>query len=292
MNRNHLSTLVTATALTLVPATAWAGEGDATALHVDGVVTASDCHAEQGQSNCTGLSVLGSEVSGTNQEGEGESEDSLGSTKDAGVPEDAAEVTLFRNRSTVDGNGDSSSESDGVYVSLGGGAFEARVLHADADSNGDAHSDGVRLSGGGEEIHVLHAESKGGKGSSAVAQLFGTDVISDEDTGGVFCPLDANPILGADLICASGATAGVVDNGTVGDGTVTGEIVTVNSRDPQAPNPEAPTDGVAPSPNPLPAPFPPLARTGADLFALLLAGGLTIAGGEYLRRRGGFVSVA
>ncbi len=287
MNRKKLTTLALTAGLTLMPTAALAGTGDATALHVEGVITVSDCHAEDGSANCTSLSLLGSEVEGTSQEGEGSNESALGGGEDPSG-NDGGEVWLFRSRSEVDGEGNSESSSEAAYVSFAG-VIEVSVLRAQANSNGDAESDAVVVGVGGEEIHVLHAQSEAGEGSSAVAVIGGEGIITDEDTGGQFCPADGSPIGRADIICASGSTAGVIDNGELLDGNITGEVVTVNSRDEEGddaaaspePSEEDPSAAGAP-----PADNTPLARTGMSLLGLLIAGIGSTGLGELSRRRG------
>lgn len=293
MKPRHLSLLVTATALAALPATAATaqpveGNGSATALDVEGVLTVSDCDASTGQAECTSLAVLGSEVSGTSQEGEGETEEALVCTDAVGIPAEQLEACAFRSSSSVDGDGSSRSDSDGVHLNVGDGTVEASVLRAQASSNGDAESDGVWVSLGGEEIHVLHAESTGGEGSAAVAVVGGEGILTTEQTGGVLCPADVDPVVVADVVCASGSFAGITEF-TALDGTAGGGIVTVNSGS-DASGEEEP----APSPDPLPddpeaAPSPgddSLPFTGMNAMGLLAAGSLALGTGLAARRRG------
>lgn len=285
MNRKYLLTALAGFGLAVAPSAAFAGEGDATALHVEGVITISDCHAEDGQANCTALSVLGSEVAGSNQEGEGETGNTgIGGEDPSGSG--GGHVFLFGSKSSVDGGGNSQSESAAVDVNVGG-VVHVQVLRAQANSNGEAESDGVYLNIGGEEIHILHAHSDGEKGSAAAAILAGNEILGSGEDGGVMCPLPAGPVAEADVICAAGKRAGVVDDASVVDGTVTGEVITANSR-----NAEDDTLTPSPEPEPEPAPGPgdegpedPLTRTGGDLLELLMLGGLALVTGEALRRR-------
>lgn len=297
MKTRHLSVLVTATALAALPAVGAQampdepqrqqqaeGRGSATALEVEGVVTVSDCDASTGQAECTSLGVLGSEVSGTNQEGEGSSESALGCTTDLGIPEDQLEACAFRSDSNVEGDGSSNSSSEGLYVNVGDGTVEASVLRAQASSNGDAESDGVVISLGGEEVHVLHAESSGGEGSAAVAVIGGEGVLTTEDTGGVLCPADVDPVVVADVVCASGSFAGISEFSGL-DGAAQGGVITVNAGDDQAgaeaPSPE---DPAAPAPDPDDG-DDALPFTGMNAMGLLAAGSVALGAGWAVRRR-------
>lgn len=292
MNRKHLTTVLAGIGLAVIPSAAFAGEGDATAVRVDGVITISDCHAQDGSSNCTALSVLGQDINGSSQDGEGSSEDALIGGEDPSGS--GSSLWLFRSRSNVDGSGNSQSDSSAVYLNIGG-QVEVEVLRANANSNGDAESDGAYINIGGNEAHILHAQSTGGKGSAAAAILGGTGVLESGDDDGLICPLPLAPIAEADVICASGRRAGVVDNISALDGNVTGDVITANSRDAAPATPEVP--GVPTNPTggePRVDTPPPLARTGADGLALLLSGLIAVGAGEALRRRNGgsFVSFA
>lgn len=296
MNRKHLISVMAGIGLATAPTAAFAGEGDATALHVEGVITISDCHAEDGQSNCTALSLLGQEIAGSNQEGPGSSGNTgYGGEDPSG--NDGGSIYLFGSESNVNDDGSSNSRSSAASINIAG-QVQVEVLRAQANSNGDAESDGVYINLAGQEFHILHAQSVGGEGSAAVAIIGGQEILGSGADGGLICPLDLNPLPAeTNVVCASGRQAGVLDNTDIGGGVVTGEVVTANSRD-------GGDDTVTPSPEPEPAPQPeppvgetpetPLARTGLDLLALLMAGAASIASGEAMRRRaaGSFVTIA
>ncbi|MFT5223683.1 MAG: hypothetical protein ACI867_002007, partial [Glaciecola sp.] len=269
MSRKHLFTALTGLGLAIMPSAAFAGQGDATTVHVEGVITISDSHAENGQAGSTGLSLLGDQYAGSSQEGEGHSEDGYGGGEDG-----SGEGWLLRSRSDVDGQGNSSTSAEALYLKLDGVA-EVALLRSSANSDGDAESDGayVNLGDGAFEAHILHAGSAGGEGNAAVAIINGNTVLGSEADGGIICPLALSPAAEADVVCASGARAGVLDNIDAAGGAVTGEVVTANSRQPgpgaePAPESPAPEFPVVASP----APQSPLARTGLEGRELLMLG--------------------
>jgi len=293
MKRRFLLSALTGLMLVTLPSAAMAQDGssaEATALGLEGILVISHSEAQDGSASSTGIEVLGSQVVGSSQEGEGTSQTALIDTADLGVPADAIRVAVAPSSSTVNGDGSSESHSDLVVVDLGDGMFRLEVLSADAASDGSAESDGVVLSSTqdptGEGIHVLHAEVAGGEGNTAVAVLGGTGVITDEQTGNAFCALDA-VVVAADVVCVAateggGIGAGVADDVTLA-GTPVGDVVTAGS------NPS----GAGAPPEVLPESFdnepnmpPSLPRTGIDALALLIMAAGAVTGGDQLRRRG------
>ena len=264
----------------------------ATALEVGDVVvigeTSGETRGGDGQSSATAVEVLDQSVSGGEQSGPGTDEGELVGTGETPL----GSVSVAPYEATVEEDGStSSSASLAEVVLVDRETAHVRVLGTDSQtspSGGSSHSDGARVNLGDEALdaHVLHAASDSeGERGSAVAVLNDNGVVTDEQTDGVLCPLDVDPLLVADVVCAAaaagGAQADVVD-GAVADGALPlGASTTDVAAAPDA-------SGVSPDAGPTAAPASDdgsLPRTGLSVLALLGLGTASIGSGVALKRR-------
>jgi hypothetical protein len=213
--RRSLSLLTSA--LVLVPTVALAGAtAEGTALSVGGVATVSQSDSDGG---ATALEVLGTEVVGTK-----DGETNLASSKDAGVPTDVAEVTVLRAEAS-----EGSASSDALVVNVGGeDGLTATAMSSSSSSDGEsaqAHSHGLEVGGGGlGSITVLDADVTEKGGSTAVVDIAGTRLLSEEQVGSGMCELDLSPLVDLSALCVSaiadGYDAGIAPTVNVLDDTV------------------------------------------------------------------------
>lgn len=207
LHRRTILAVATAS-FVLAPTTgAFADEAESWVLEVDGVATVS--HSEAGAA--TGLSVLGNQVAG--QRGQGSS--SAASTKDLGVPTDAAEATVLG--SSVSGR---SSSADAARVSVGGGQLEASALSSRQDGS-SASSSALRVSGGGQGVGVGTSRTTAEDGSAAVLELGDEQIATHDQLGGVLCGLDASPLVALEALCVR-AIAGTGGTSGTGAGVLPG----------------------------------------------------------------------
>jgi hypothetical protein len=315
--RRRLLLLLTS-ALVLVPTVALAGAtATGTALSVGGVVTVSQSDSEGG---ATALEVLDDEVVGTK-----DGETNLASSKDAGVPTDVAEVTVLRAEAS-----EGSASSDALVVNAGGeDGVTATALSSSSSSSSDgrsaqAHSHGLEVGGGGlGSITILDADVTEKGGSTAVVDIAGTRLLSEEQVGSGMCELDLSPLVDLSVLCVSaiadGYDAGIVPSANVLDGTLMLRAISGSAtgtptviEPPQPPPTEPPTTEPpttppttpTPTPTPQPSPTPTLPTepptevrgvvfnknlpvTGAGGLAGILTAALGLIGGGAfaLRRR-------
>ena len=313
MNRTLLKRIaVSVGAAALVPLTVAAAPGpdtgtdagttgstaEATALQVGDVVvigqTSGSTDGDDGEASATALEVGGQEVSGGEQTEPGTNEGELVGTGETPL----GRVSVAPHEATVEEDGStSSSASLAEVVLVDEETAYVRVLGSDSQtspSGSSGHSDGVQanLGDGALDAHVLHALSGSeGDAGSAVAVVNDNGVVTDEQAAGVFCPLDLDPLLTADVVCAAadGSTAQAdVADGSVGDGALPlgASTTTVNAA------PAGPSDSTDVSPDTVAAPDSSddtgsLPRTGLSVLALLGIGTASIGSGAALKRRRG-----
>jgi hypothetical protein len=249
--RRRLLSLLTS-ALVLVPTVALAGgTAEGTALSVGGVVTVSQSDSNGG---ATALGVLGTEVVGT-KDGEAH----LASSKDAGVPSDVAEVTVLRAEAS-----EGSASSDALVVNAGGeDGLTVSGMSSSSSSDGksgQAHSHGLRVGGGGMgSITLLDADVTEQGGSTAVVDIAGTRLLSEEQVGSAMCELDLSPLVDLSVLCVSAITDGY-DAGIVPSANVLADTLllrAVSGSATGAPTAtEPPIDRPTPTPTPTPDPDP------------------------------------
>ena len=264
----------------------------ATALEVGDVVvigeTSGQTSGGEGESSATAVEVLDQNVSGGEQSEPGTNEGELVGTGE--TPLGSGSVAPYE--ATVEEDGSTSSSASLAEATLvDEETAYVRVLGTDSQtspSGASSHSDGaqVDLGDGALDAHVLHAASDAeGESDSAVALVNGNGVVTDEQADGVFCPLDLDPLLVADVVCATSAAgaaeADVVD-GAIGDGALPlGAVTTDVTAAPDA-------SGVSPDEAPTAAPATEdgsLPRTGLSVLALLGIGTASIGSGVALKRR-------
>jgi hypothetical protein len=291
-------------------ATGSTATAEATALQVGDLVvigqTSGKTAEGEGQATATAIAIFGETVSGGEQSEAGTNEGELIGTGETPL----GEVSIAPYSATVEEDGSTSSsaalarvvliDEDTVYV---------RVLGSDSETSAAGssrgHSDGAQVRLGGDQLdaHVLHAEaSSDGESDSAVAVINDNGIITDEQTGGVFCPLDISPLLIADIVCAAAdaatgeAGAGVAE-GSLGDGAlplgaattdVTGGTAADDDADDES---DVADDAPPPAGDDAPAPAPAddsgaLPTTGLSALGLLGVALGSIGSGAALRRRG------
>jgi hypothetical protein len=299
-------------------------QAEATALEVPGVITVGKTSGDSsgdGDSSATALALGGQTVSGAEQSGSGEQSGELGGTGETPL----GELSVAPYDTKVDDDGSTSSSASLAKATLiDENTLTVNVLGSDTSTSPDgahAHSDGARVTAGGDalDLHVLHAEAdSNGDSDSAVAVINGNGVITDEQTGGVFCPLDISPLIVTNIVCASaqdsgGAVGDVLDGSALADnlqftgvkseaappaeetgGNEGGDNGGNNGGNEGGNNGGADNGGgneggVEGSHAPLPAPAPDegtLPFTGSPILALFAGALASIGSGEALRRRG------
>lgn len=272
----------------------------ATAAEIEGILVISGTSADSSGTATADVIRLGDEtVVGGTQEGDGEA---TGEIFDSGDTE-LGRLALAAWHAAVEGD---SAESRATLVQLtviDQDTIDAKVLdsYSQADGNGSSsYSEGVRITlGGGElEIILLRSEtSSDGEGETYLASVNGEKAFTDEQVEGQLCAVDANPLLYVKAICVEaneetgGVTAGVADVDAL-DNNAHAELFTASSA-PGADDgavddgaddgaDDAPSDDTevlgSPGPNDDTLPY-----TGAP--AILGLGGLMALGaGEALRR--------
>lgn len=264
----------------------------ATALEVGDVAVVGETSGEtrngEGESSATAVEVLDQTVSGGEQSEAGTDEGELLGTGETPI----GRVSVAPYEATVEEDGSTSSSAALAEVVLvDEETADVRVLGTTSEtspSGSSSHSDGaqVNLGDGALDAHVLHAASDSeGERGSAVAVLNDNGVVTDEQTDGVLCPLDLDPLLVADVVCSASATgsaeADVVD-GAIGDGALPLGVATTDVT--AAPD----ASGVSPDDGPTAAPAGDdgsLPRTGLSVLALLGIGTASIGSGVALKRR-------
>jgi hypothetical protein len=173
---------------------------------------------------------------------------------------------------------------------------QSDATHCGLTSTGKGSSDGgtVDLGDGGLALVLLHSEAdSANKGTTFLVSLNGNEIASDEQAGGQ-CALDVPGLLGLTCLAVGGGEGTVfadVAKLVVGDGALTGSVVGsegAGTKEPQV-LPTAIDNGaaVAPAPGDDGVSSGALARTGTELGAMALLGGMLVALGEATRRRVG-----
>lgn len=308
MNRTYLRRLVvTLGAAALLPAAAGAAlaqdvdssveestsTAEATALEVGDVVvigqTSGQTTGDDGESSATAVGVGGETVSGGEQSEPGTSEGELVGTGETPL----GEASVAPYEATVEEDGStSSSASLATVVLVDEDTVYVRLLGSDSQTSptgSSGHADGAQVTLGGSALdaHVLHAlSSSQGDAGAAVVVLNDNGVVTDEQADGAFCPLDAEPLVDADVVCAATsdgvAEADVVDGAAL-DGNLPLGAATTDVQ--AAPGGDAGDTGdVAPDAAPPADRTDTLPRTGLSVLALLGIATGSIGAGTALKR--------
>lgn len=268
---------------------------DATALEVGDVVvigeTSGETSGDDGQASATAVEVGGETVAGGEQSEPGTNEGELVGTGETPL----GEVSVAPHEATVEDDGSTSSSAALAEVTVvDEDTAHVEVLGSESQtssSGSSSHSDGVRadLGDGALDTHVLHAESSSdGDAGSAVAIVNDDGIVTDEQTDGALCPLDLDPLLVVDIVCANAAAedgAGEADvlDGAIGDGALPlGASTTEVNAAPADTSDVSPDDGPVAAPADEPGSLP---RTGLSVLALLGIATGSIGSGVALRRR-------
>lgn len=172
---------------------------------------------------------------------------------------------------------------------------QSDATHCGLTSTGKGSSDGGTVALGGEgglALVLLHSEADSANtGTTFLVSLNGNEIASDEQAGGQ-CALDVPGLLGLTCLAVGGGEGTVfadVAKLVVGDGALTGSVVGsegTGTKEAQV-LPTAIDNGAAEAPVPADSGVSSgaLARTGTELGAMALLGGMLLAVGEVTRRR-------
>jgi hypothetical protein len=170
---------------------------------------------------------------------------------------------------------------------------QSDASHCGATSTGKGSSDGATLNLGGDALALvlLHSEADSSNaGSTFLLSLNGNEIVTGEQAGGQ-CALEVPGLLGLTCLAVGGGEGTVfsdVAKLVVGDGALTGSIVGsqgTGTKEPQV-LPTAIDNGGAAAPAPADGvQSGALARTGTELGAMALVGGMLVALGAATRRR-------
>jgi hypothetical protein len=235
-----VSTDTTTTTNTTTPAPD--GTASATALKIDGIITAGQTTATAGSSggssSADALDLLGTRVAGGDQNGTGTNSGNIFGTGD--TPLGDLEVAPWSTSvGSTGGTTQSAAEAALLHANLQSVA-EVWLLHSQSQaswnqdhSTGDSQSDAAEVSAFGQlDIKVLHSEAHSdGSGSSDILVVNGQNVVSSSDVNGQ-CVIDASPLLVLNCLTATGGASGAItsaesDVATVdlGQGSLTGTVV-------------------------------------------------------------------
>lgn len=165
---------------------------------------------------------------------------------------------------------------------------ESHAKHCGMESSGSGSSDGATVNLGGKSglmLTLLHSEAAtGSKGETYLLNINGNKIGTDEQVGAGKCALNVPGLLGVTCLTVGGGQGSVfadVADLTLGDGQLTAKLVGTDGQAAAAPKVQGETF-TPPAAEPAPArQGGSLARTGAELGGLALAGaGLMAAGGS------------
>lgn len=172
---------------------------------------------------------------------------------------------------------------------------QSDATHCGLLSTGKASSDGATVDVGGDgglALVLLHSEADStNKGKAFLVSLNGNEIGNDEQAGGQ-CVIEIPGLLGLTCLTVGGGQGTVfadVAKLVVGDGALSGSVVgsegTGTNAQPQVQTVQI-DDGSAAAPAPAAGVSTgSLARTGTELGAIALLGGMLVALGETVRRR-------
>ena len=172
---------------------------------------------------------------------------------------------------------------------------QSSATHCGLTSTGKGSSDGGTVDLGGEggiALVLLHSEAdSANKGKTFLVSINGNEIGNDEQAGGQ-CGLEVPGLIGLTCLAVGGGEGTVfadVAELVVGDGALTGSVVGSAGTGTKEPRvlPAAIDHGaaVAPAPADDGVSSGALARTGTELGAIALLGGMLLALGETTRRR-------
>jgi hypothetical protein len=176
---------------------------------------------------------------------------------------------------------------------------QSDAAHCGLTSTGSSSGDGATVNLGGDSgllLVLLHSQAdSSGKGHTFLVSLNGNEIGTDDQAGGQ-CAIPADPIL--NLVCltvggGNGSAFADVAKLAVGGGALNGTVVGAEGKGSPAAQPQV-QDVQIDSGDANAAPAAPadsgvfsgsLARTGSELGAMALLGGMLVALGETTRRR-------
>lgn len=177
---------------------------------------------------------------------------------------------------------------------------QSDAAHCGLTSSGSSSGDGATVNLGGDSgllLVLLHSQAdSNGKGRTFLVSLNGNEIGTDEQAGGQ-CAIPADPILNLVCLTAGGGNGSAfadVAKLAVGGGALSGTVVGAEGKGAPAAQPEVQDVQIDNGDAARPAPAAPadrgvfsgsLARTGSELGAMALLGGVLIALGETTRRR-------
>ena len=169
---------------------------------------------------------------------------------------------------------------------------QSDARHCGATSTGKGSSDGGTLNLGGDSLALVLLNSEADSsntGKTFLISLNGNEIANDEQAGGQ-CALEIPGLLGLTCLTVGGGEGTVfsdVAKLVVGDGALTGSVVGsqgTGTKEPQVLPTVIDNGGLAPAPADNVG-SGALARTGTELGAVALLGGMLVALGEATRRR-------